>query len=61
MKRRRTALAAALLTATAGLASMQSAQPATAHPATTPSPDAPTAARSPGPARRTTTRRGTAP
>ncbi|GAA2423304.1 carbohydrate-binding protein [Streptomyces mauvecolor] len=41
MRRHRTALAAALLTAAAGLASTQSAHPAPAHPATTPSPNAP--------------------
>ncbi|MFD9637299.1 hypothetical protein ACFWX8_42755, partial [Streptomyces violascens] len=41
MRRHRTALAAALLTAAAGLASTQSAHPAPAHPAAAPSPNAP--------------------
>ncbi|WP_329461611.1 carbohydrate-binding protein [Streptomyces sp. NBC_01431] len=41
MKRRRTALAAALFTAAVGLGAMQSAAPAAARPTATPSPDAP--------------------
>ncbi|MFI6686370.1 carbohydrate-binding protein [Streptomyces sp. NPDC050485] len=41
MKRRRTALAAALFTAAAVLGAMQSAEPAAARPTVTPSPDAP--------------------